>query len=633
MYINAIFLLFVSFYHVHGLKKKTPSALVQGISDLKEFKKIIKTKTNVLVAFSKDPKETTDLQQILEEAANAMRGTATLMLIDCNSEARKICKNQKVTPEPSTLKYYKEGEFKKEYDRKMTVSSINSFLLDPLGDIPWDEDDAAQDIVHLADPQSYLKLLKTEKKPILVMFYAPWCGFCKRMKPDYSKAATELKTEAVLAAMDVNKPVNDKIRYMHNITGFPTLMYFKPGEKPRTYEGDNNKDAIVGFMRNPDQPLAKPKEEEEWSDVESDVEHLNSENFDQFLKENPSTLVMFYAPWCGHCKRMKPVYETAALKLKEQKVDGILAAVDVTKSKSLGERFGITGYPSLKYFKDSEFVFDVSFREENKIIDFMKDPKKPPPPPPSELPWNEEADSEIIFLNDENFKPILKRKKHALVMFYAPWCGHCKKAKPEYKLAAENFKDDPKVVFTALDCTLYNTICSDYDVNGFPTFKYFSYFKTVKDYEGGRTAKHFIAFMEEPDNPQAGKEPPPPPPEVEWSGLEGSEDLVHLGDESFEPFIQNRNVMVMYYAPWCGHCKKMKPVFAKVAKKLKELALPAEMATLDATIHHKVAKKSQLKGFPTIKFHKKDGSVLEYNGDRSSEDIIQFIRAQVRDEL
>ncbi|KAK2716851.1 hypothetical protein QYM36_007111, partial [Artemia franciscana] len=34
---------------------------------------------------------------------------------------------------PSTLKYYKEGEFKKEYDRKMTVSSINSFLLDPLG--------------------------------------------------------------------------------------------------------------------------------------------------------------------------------------------------------------------------------------------------------------------------------------------------------------------------------------------------------------------------------------------------------------------------------------------------------------------------------------------------------------------
>lgn len=61
------------------------------------------------------------------------------------------------------------------------------------------------------------------------MMYAPWCGFCKRMKPDYSSAATELVSsdEGILAAMDVNKPENGVVRQKYNITGFPTMLYFR----------------------------------------------------------------------------------------------------------------------------------------------------------------------------------------------------------------------------------------------------------------------------------------------------------------------------------------------------------------------------------------------------------------------
>ena len=66
------------------------------------------------------------------------------------------------------------------------------------------------------------------KKSFLMMFYAPWCGFCKRLKPDYSGAATEVKDEElILAAMDVNKPENAAARLKYNITGFPTLIYFE----------------------------------------------------------------------------------------------------------------------------------------------------------------------------------------------------------------------------------------------------------------------------------------------------------------------------------------------------------------------------------------------------------------------
>lgn len=66
-------------------------------------------------------------------------------------------------------------------------------------------------------------------------------------------------------------------------------------------------------------------------------------------------------------------------------------------------------------------------------------------------------------------------------------CGHCKKAKPEYATAAEAFKDDPRIELAAVDCTKHNAVCSAYSVKGFPTFKYFSYLKTVRDYDGGRT--------------------------------------------------------------------------------------------------------------------------------------------------
>ena len=56
------------------------------------------------------------------------------------------------------------------------------------------------------------------------------CGHCKNMKPEYSAAASELKKEALLAAMDVNKPQNQDMRAQFNISGFPTLYYFRDGK-------------------------------------------------------------------------------------------------------------------------------------------------------------------------------------------------------------------------------------------------------------------------------------------------------------------------------------------------------------------------------------------------------------------
>lgn len=74
---------------------------------------------------------------------------------------------------------------------------------------------------------------------------------------------------------------------------------------------------------------------------------LTDENFEDALKEHEFILVEFYAPWCGHCKALEPEWNEAALALKGQVK---LAKVDADAHKNLGSRFGVTGFPTIKYF-------------------------------------------------------------------------------------------------------------------------------------------------------------------------------------------------------------------------------------------------------------------------------------------
>ena len=83
---------------------------------------------------------------------------------------------------------------------------------------------------------------------------------------------------------------------------------------------------------------------------------------------------MFYAPWCGHCKRMKPEYAKAALSMKEKGVSGKLAAVDTTVHRALGQRFEIRGYPTILYFKVIDAVGKKEFTINRALllIDYIK---------------------------------------------------------------------------------------------------------------------------------------------------------------------------------------------------------------------------------------------------------------------
>jgi len=63
----------------------------------------------------------------------------------------------------------------------------------------------------------------------LVEFYAPWCGHCKALEPEYKIAASKLKGQAKLGKMDCDDEANKGICGRIGVSGFPTLKYWDYG--------------------------------------------------------------------------------------------------------------------------------------------------------------------------------------------------------------------------------------------------------------------------------------------------------------------------------------------------------------------------------------------------------------------
>lgn len=74
--------------------------------------------------------------------------------------------------------------------------------------------------------------------------------------------------------------------------------------------------------------------------------------------------------------------------------------------------------------------------------------------------------------------------------------------------------------------------------------------------------------------------------------------------------------MIEFYAPWCGHCKKLNPIYLEVADELERQGSPVKLAKVDATVDSKWAGEYKVQGYPTIFFFHK-GEKLNYNGQRS----------------
>ncbi|XP_028394344.1 protein disulfide-isomerase A5-like isoform X2 [Dendronephthya gigantea] len=593
------------------------------INDVKFFKKVMKTHTNLLVLFSQSEKEVEDKLNLLGTLAKDFKGKGSIAFVNCG-EYSKLCKKFKISAKYGpVLKHYKNGKFNKDYNRKDTLKSLTTFMNNPTGDTPWEEEPGAETVRHIDGDKDLAKVLAKEKKPVFVMFYAPWCGFCKRLKPTYQEIASELKQSIILAGMDVDNAESMNTRVQFNITGFPTLIYFHGGKELYRYKGKHEKEILIEWLQNPTDDSPKDEEEEQWKDTPSEVVHLTDDTFDDYVAANPSVLVMFYAPWCGHCKKAKPEFTEAAKHHAENKKIGF-AAVDCTKETAVCGAHGVEGYPTFKYFNygknDEKYT---GGRTKDDFIKFMENPQEPVKPEPEEEQWSDEP-SAVEHLTDGDFEDFVSKHNSVLVMFYAPWCGHCKAMKPAYMEAAAEMKAQKvKGMLAAVNCMQEQKLRQKYEVSGFPSVKYFKDGKYAYDYPRSRTKDDLVDFMRSPS--EANKNPNNiVKNDIPWSDEDNS--VIHLTGDNFAEFVQSHSsVLVMFYAPWCGHCKKTKPEFETAAETFNIKEGLGKMAAVDCTQDKELCSKYDVTGYPTIKYFKEGEDSFKYFQARTAKAFTEFM--------
>ena len=106
-------------------------------------------------------------------------------------------------------------------------------------------------------------------------------------------------------------------------------------------------------------------------------------------------------------------------------------------------------------------------------------------------------------------------------------------------------------------------------------------------------------------------------------------DLVELNPENYKAIInnKNKNVFVMFYAPWCGHCNHMKPAWQELADKYSVDSSDTVIARVDASAHRNIGKDYDINGFPTLKlFTKSDKSGKPYSGPREVDAFQSFLK-------
>jgi protein disulfide-isomerase A6 len=180
--------------------------------------------------------------------------------------------------------------------------------------------------------------------------------------------AFERESSVVIAKVDAD--AHRELGSRFDVQGFPTLKFFPKGvtKSPESYEGGRTADDIVNFINGKAGTKGRMKKAPNF------VVDLTDSNFDSIvLDSSKDVLVEFYAPWCGHCKRLAPDYEKLAQAFASEP-NVVIAKIDADSHKVQGSKYGVSGFPTIKWFgknsKESPETYE-SARDIPSFVDYI----------------------------------------------------------------------------------------------------------------------------------------------------------------------------------------------------------------------------------------------------------------------
>ena len=289
--------------------------------------------------------------------------------------------------------------------------------------------------------------------------------------------------------------------------------------------------------------------------IATDILDLDGDTFDATVGKGKATLVLFYAPWCGHSRRLMREYAIVASTFHSGAQDGdssttpgarnsqlIVARVDTDKYTHFASRFGITGYPTIKFFPAGSTKLQQSSDEAVQEG--------------SRGPTSGERRSGGVG-DGENEDPDSPAARIAAAVEHSKRAAALAKAR-----RAEQSGASPMATGLGLR------------------------------YTGGKDAKSIVSFLNEKLGTSLRVRPA-----RSW--------VRPLNSRSFEPITMDpdKHVLVFFHAPWCSECSHFLPAWETVAKTFRSDGDKVIVASIDAERHRELAQSQDVTKYPMIKYY------------------------------
>ncbi|KAM3608656.1 uncharacterized protein V6R79_002408 [Siganus canaliculatus] len=440
---------------------------------------------------------------------------------------------------------------------------------------------------------------------VLVEFFAPWCGHCKRLAPEYEAAATRLKGTVALAKVDCT--ANSNVCSKYGVSGYPTLKIFRDGEETGPYDGPRTADGIVSFLKKQAGPASV--------EIKSDVD------LQKFLADQDASVVGFFSD-------AKSTAQVEFLKAASALRDNYRFAH--TNAEALLQANGIEGEGVVLFrpprlankFEDSSVKYSEDKYTSNKIKRFIQD---------------------NIFgicphMTDDNKDQM--RGKDLLVAYYDVDYDKNPKGSNYWRnrvmKVAKSFLDQGKKLnFAVASKMAFSHDVSEFGLEGtgevplvaIRTAKGDKYVMSEEFSRDGKALERFLQDYFDGKLKRYLKSEPIP------ENNDGPVKVVVA--ENFDSIVNDdsKDVLIEFYAPWCGHCKSLEPKFTELGEKLADDP-NVVIAKMDATAND-VPSPYEVSGFPTLYFAAagRKTTPKKYEGGREVSDFISYLKREATNPL